>query len=142
MPDRTLLDQRAQQLRDEERIAFRVTIEERQELAPDLLPVERRLQPLLHFVSRETRERQLARDVATFEHLPVRRRIEGRVGTMRQADHHPVGIELRQQMLQRIPRRRIGPLHLVEHDARAAVSPPAIAHSQRARRAAGIGCPS
>ena len=53
VPDRAVLDERAEQLRDEQRIALGVAIEKRQELASDLLPVERRLEPLLHLVARQ-----------------------------------------------------------------------------------------
>ena len=47
VPDRALVDERAQQLHDEERIALGLAVEEGEELAPDVLPVERRLDPLL-----------------------------------------------------------------------------------------------
>ena len=69
VPDRALFDQRAEQLRDEQRIAFRVAIEKGEKLAADLLPMERRLEPLLHVVARQSRERDLARDLVTAEHL-------------------------------------------------------------------------
>ncbi|HET9929440.1 MAG TPA: hypothetical protein VFQ35_02080, partial [Polyangiaceae bacterium] len=60
MPDRTGLDERTEELCDRQRVAFRLPIDIREELATHLLPVERRLEPLLHFVARETRDRHLA----------------------------------------------------------------------------------
>ena len=59
MPERALLDQRADELREKERIAFGVAIDEGEELAADLLTVKRRRQPLLDFVAGQPGEHQL-----------------------------------------------------------------------------------
>ena len=106
----------AKQLSDEERIALGVPVEKRKKLAAHLLPVERRLEPLLHLIAREPGECELAHDLVPGEHLAMRRAFRRRIRALRQTHHDPVGIELRQQMLERIPRRAVRPLHLVEHD--------------------------
>ena len=116
VPDRSLFDQRTEHLRDEQRVSFRVAIEKGEKLSADLLPMECRLQPLLHVLARQAREHDLACDLMTAEHLSMRRRVVGRVGLMRQTDEETISVDLRQEMFERVPRRAVGELHLVEHD--------------------------
>src|SRR4051812_6362873 len=117
VPERSLLDERADELRQEEGIALGVAIDEREELTPDFLFVERRRQPLLDLVAGETREHEFAVQLVPLERLPPL----GRFGKLAlvaagDADEQALRVELPHDVLESVPRRAVGPLHLVEDD--------------------------
>ena len=64
-----------QQLRDEERIPFRMSIQKGEELTADFLTVHRTLEPTLCLVARETRQANLAIHGAAREPLAALRRL-------------------------------------------------------------------
>jgi hypothetical protein len=123
VPDRAFLDESAQHLDDEERIAFRVMIEEREQLAPDFLAMKGRLEPLLQLIAREARERELAEPlIARQPATPLERFPLHLLGANRQADEQVLGAELPDEEFEHVPRRRIGPLDVIEHDDEEAVA--------------------
>src|SRR5207302_1954024 len=59
VPERVLFDHAAQQLHDDERVAFSVPVDVCEQLATDLLPVHGRLEPPFDFIAGEAGEAHL-----------------------------------------------------------------------------------
>jgi len=117
VPDRALVEERTQHLYDEQRVPARLPVEERQQLAPHVLPVERGLGPLLEPFARQAGEGDLPNERAAGQTLPPPERFPVRLlRPERQTDHHPLGVELGHEGLERVPGGSVRPLHVVEHD--------------------------
>src|SRR5258708_4558160 len=117
MPESALFDQCADELREEEWIAFGMPIDEGEELTPDFLAMKRRRQPLLDFVAGQSSKCQLGIELVTLEDQAAFSSFgELPLVAAGEADKNALGIELSHDVLERIPRRAIRPLHLVEHE--------------------------
>ena len=71
--------------------------------ANDLLSMERSLEPLFHFVTREIREDQLSRGLFGERHSAMRTTILARMRTVYDADHDMIRVQLTDQMFERLP---------------------------------------
>ena len=107
----------AQQVRDVQRIPLGVTIHVRQQVAPCLAVRHRALDPALHVVAREARHAQLVVMRARRQPRPPLQRVVGLIpGADGEHERDALALELRHEVLQRVPRRRVRPLHVVEQD--------------------------
>ena len=117
MPQLPLVGNAAHELGQRERIALGVAIEKGQEFAPDFLMIQRGHEPALHLVAREARQLQLLiiRPV-----LKRRATLSGRdvfiAAPHGEADEKLLVTDVVQQVVQRVPRLLVRPLHLIEHD--------------------------
>src|ERR1041384_2557730 len=110
MPERALLHQRAHELREKERIALGVAIDEREKLAPDLLFMERGRQPLLHLVAREAVQENFRIEWIALETLPALGRVgEFALGATGEEDQDAFARQPADDVRQRLPRRVVRP---------------------------------
>jgi hypothetical protein len=117
VPERALLDQRADQVREEKGVAFGVAIEECEEFPPDFLLMERGRQPLLHFVASQPAQHDFRVERSALEHhAPLGRVSELALGTARQEDQDPLAGQSTDDVRQCVPRGVVCPLHFVENE--------------------------
>ena len=98
-------------------------IDEGEKLTTDFLAMHRAFEPLLCFVARQSRQRELAIDGAPRQLLaPLGRLGVRRLGAERHRDEQTLMLELLTDVLEHVPRGDIGPLHLVEQKNERATS--------------------
>ena len=106
----------AHEMREDERIAFGVTVDIREQVASELSGAHRRLQPPLHVVAREAREEDLRMPGARSQSSPALERVVFRSALEGEREQDALALQLGDEILERVPRSGIGPLQILEQE--------------------------
>ena len=116
-PDVAFVDECAQRLHHEQRIAFGLPVEIGEEFALDLLAVERGVDPAAQLVARQPRECLFVN--ASIVHQLAHAFVHFRCHILhpeREAEQHRFVLELRDDMFECIPAGGVGAVQIIEHN--------------------------